>query len=77
MSRTETIRHSGDVEDLLRALVEETIESQDNREALGLAGALVLRPGETLDPSFVIKTPDGRQFLVIVRELGTANALTL
>ncbi len=77
MSQTETIRSSGDVEDLLRTLVEEAIESQDHREALGLAGALVLRPGETLDPSFLIKVPDGRQFLVIVRELGTANALAM
>ncbi len=77
MSPTETIRSSGDVEDLLRSLVEQAIESQDTRERVGLAGALVLRPGETLDPSFVIKMPDGRQFLVIVRELGTANALTI
>jgi len=77
MSRIETIRSSGDLEDLLRALVEETIASRDERQTQGLAGALVLRPGETLDPSFVIKMPDGRQFVVIVREIGTANALPI
>ena len=77
MSPTETIRSSGDVEELVRSLVEQAIESQDTRETVGLTGALVLRPGETLDPSFLIKMPHGRQFLVIVRELGTANALAI
>ncbi|MBW3632199.1 MAG: hypothetical protein KY456_04135 [Chloroflexi bacterium] len=70
MSSTEIIRNPGDLEELIRALVAETIEGEEELDTHALRGALVLRPGETIDPSFVIKMPDGRQFVVIVREIG-------
>ena len=69
MAPPEGIRHSADLEKLLRALVRETIADEDRAETRGLRGALVLYPGETMDPSFLIRLPDGRQFEVIIREL--------
>ena len=69
MASHEGIRHSADLEELVRALVRETIAAEDKAETRGLRGARVLYPGETIDPSFLIRLPDGRQFEVIIREL--------
>lgn len=74
MVSTSTIRNPGDLEELLRTLVAEAIEGKTHVETPALKGARVLRGVAIIDPSFIIELPDGRQFIVIVRE-ETAEAL--
>lgn len=74
MVQHDDIRTAADLASLIKALVQETIEGDDEYETRGLMGARVLRAAETWPPEFRVEMPDGQRFQVTVNELGAIGA---